>query len=441
MDTIYIGLTALLEFFPLIFLITFPFRKYLCFSFPITIFIIFIMAFFNIFIAIFSAQNGLYIFPSIFFLTILFFFYAYFMKLTIFQSLFILFMTKNYVNIIISLSRIAVLIDSFFNSETPLFFVFLLTQGVITFTTVIPISIFLSKHLNHFLTISLEHSFWNYLWIIPFSNYLIYYLGIQPFYTVTPSMCISLDIKFYLLSCIWAITTLLSCFITLKTLSETIENESLKKRLDISQMQILSQKEQYILMEKNIEDTKRLRHDLRHHLLIIKELLKTDITQDITPYLNEYIDTLEFEEKKSVCENYAVNAIVCHYISLAKKNNIEINTFINLPLHSFVPDSDLCVIFGNLLENAYDACLRQSSSEKRFIWLKATISGEHIITIIIKNSHDSKIRCKNNLFFSSKRPGVGIGIESVKRIASLYHGTSRFHYSDSIFTASILLNS
>ena len=97
------------------------------------------------------------------------------------------------------------------------------------------------------------------------------------------------------------------------------------------------------------------------------------------------------------------------------------------------------MVFGNLFENAVEACLRQNGANP-FISVKLGISGKGSVVISIKNSYDHIIYKKDDVFMSSKRHAEGIGIHSVRRITEKYSGSAKFNYDPYVFEASVLLN-
>ncbi|MEG0379456.1 MAG: ATP-binding protein, partial [Eubacterium sp.] len=98
-----------------------------------------------------------------------------------------------------------------------------------------------------------------------------------------------------------------------------------------------------------------------------------------------------------------------------------------------------CIILGNLLENALEACERTRESSK-FIQVNAQISGKRMILLTVKNSADKPIQKKQGSFLSSKREGVGTGIISVENLAEKYNGLVNFKYENGVFIASVFLN-
>jgi sensor histidine kinase regulating citrate/malate metabolism len=103
-------------------------------------------------------------------------------------------------------------------------------------------------------------------------------------------------------------------------------------------------------------------------------------------------------------------------------------------------EQSLCVVFGNLLENACEAVERMEGEEGtgRFIRLSAV---EHMGNLIIhmENSMDGKIRKWGKFYLSSKRQEVGIGLSSISNIAQMHGGDVQFHGENGVFVSDVYL--
>lgn len=140
------------------------------------------------------------------------------------------------------------------------------------------------------------------------------------------------------------------------------------------------------------------------------------------------------EERHSL--HFAVNAVAAYYAAAAYQAEIEVSLQFAIPreLDSIV-ESDLCIIVGNLLENAVETCKRMES-RPRFIHLNSFLQYD-TLTITVDNSFDGNLKQKGGVFLSSKRAGEGIGLSSVAAVAQKYGGAARFEASDGIFQASV----
>ena len=98
----------------------------------------------------------------------------------------------------------------------------------------------------------------------------------------------------------------------------------------------------------------------------------------------------------------------------------------------------MCLVLSNLLENALEASLKAKSSNRR-IHAEVYLHHKHLLLIQVENTFEGKIQEKNHIFQSSKRPGNGVGIQSVRHIAEKNGGDSSFTYENGVFTAKIML--
>ena len=100
-----------------------------------------------------------------------------------------------------------------------------------------------------------------------------------------------------------------------------------------------------------------------------------------------------------------------------------------------IEDTDISIFLGNLLENAYHACLKTQSPS-------ISIIGHYCddcFMLQMDNTFSSEIKRKGDNLYSTKHEGFGIGTTSVKAIADKYDGFTSFENTDHIFTASITL--
>lgn len=193
---------------------------------------------------------------------------------------------------------------------------------------------------------------------------------------------------------------------------------------------------QYEALSKNIEQTKAARHDLRHQLTVIRSYSEDGDTAKLADYLNTLIGSIPDRPIAVYCENAAVNAIVSHYAALAEKSGIALSVKLSMPKHmERISDTSLCVVFGNLLENAIEACDRMSEGEK-FIHLNSRLQYS-TLTISMDNSFDGNIRRHNARLRSSKRTDYGTGTTSITAVAEKHGGGASFDADGTVFKASV----
>ena len=217
----------------------------------------------------------------------------------------------------------------------------------------------------------------------------------------------------------------------LKKMEEDLKNQ--KSLLDIITAE---QKCRSLALAKNETILSRQRHDLRHHISAISELSKGN--KELEQYLSTLMKKIPSKLER-YCENDIINAIISHYASLCELDNINFKTVLNIPVNDdFSVTSDLCVIFSNLLENAYEACKRLDYKENKFIIIKSSLN-RNILTITMDNSFNGEVIHIGEKYKSAKRNDYGIGLESIKSISRQYHGDANFTYENNVFYSSIYI--
>lgn len=219
-----------------------------------------------------------------------------------------------------------------------------------------------------------------------------------------------------------------------QSMNTATENIRLEYEMSAMEQQLDLQRLQYQKLAEQDEMVKAQRHDLRHQIAVLRSLTADE------KKLNEYLDGLAAKIPSSegvrLCENYAVNAVAAYYYAMAQQAGIAIELSLIVPMEMDSDiESDLCVVVGNLMENAVEACGRMPEG-RRFIRVNSGL--EHgILTLTVDNSFSGKIRKQGGAFLSSKRPGEGTGISSVVAVAKKHGGNAWFEEKEVVFQASV----
>lgn len=186
-----------------------------------------------------------------------------------------------------------------------------------------------------------------------------------------------------------------------------------------------------------IEEARQARHDIRHHFLQLSSLAEKGDLEKIKEYLSNANSKIP-DYNLHFCENQAADSVISHYAALAKRENIPFQANAALPAHISIDQIDMCLVLSNLLENALEASLKAKPFNRR-IHAEVYLHHKHLLLIQVENTFEGKIQEKNHIFQSSKRPGNGVGIQSVRHIAEKNGGDSSFTYENGVFTAKIML--
>lgn len=272
---------------------------------------------------------------------------------------------------------------------------------------------------------------WNTIWVVPAFTSIVVLFFTNDFSAYRIQSWYFLLIRLGLIACI---------FVIYHILLQSLENFQTQAMLEAQKSQmdrVLSlQKEQYALLKKQNEETRRFRHDLRQRLVAADHYLKEGQTEKLSDYLDTLLGSLP-SGAACVCPNEAVNAVALYHQAAAQQAGI---SSVSLGLEN-VPcvctqevEDDLCVLIGNLLENAVTAC---REAEQPFIRVHSRLANG-ILTIAMDNRFANVSRTADGDFLSTKQGG-GIGLFSIRSIAQKYEGGCRFETEGSVFFSSVYL--
>lgn len=213
----------------------------------------------------------------------------------------------------------------------------------------------------------------------------------------------------------------------------------LKDRKNNLENQLSLQINHYRGLTQSIQKNRIYRHDMRHHLLGIAQLLeKRDLAAT-----QVYLDSLQAQYAKSqtlgFCENKYVDAVLSHYFKIARQKSIKVTARLYALEELGIEPLDLCVIIGGCYENAIAACHAVKKTEERWISIygKITCNG---VTITSKNSYSSENSDPKGQSCSlNQQDWQGRGVENVCLLAQKYDGNIKTCAMRDIFITEISL--
>ncbi|HIZ40238.1 MAG TPA: GHKL domain-containing protein [Candidatus Anaerobutyricum stercoris] len=204
--------------------------------------------------------------------------------------------------------------------------------------------------------------------------------------------------------------------------------------------------EKYRQISANVAESRRARHDIRHHLNVIGALHREGKDEELDRYLEQYEAFCQELEKMPLSGYSSLDSILRYYIQQAREEKITVHTDLQpLPNTMRFDAIDLTVLLGNLMENAIESCRKLPVSEDRFlhIWIRL----ENVSLLMqVENAcsaegPDSPDFSDGREFISTKHTVLrGQGLKSIRCIAGKYGGSAEFKRTGGTFTARIVLN-
>lgn len=223
------------------------------------------------------------------------------------------------------------------------------------------------------------------------------------------------------------------CFYMTAALSKS--NEAAMKLKIVSHQQAL--RVQYAEnVRKQYEEIRTIRHDMKQNLAVISTLQKSNRIREAIEYTDKCTAVISKIDTPVDVGNDFINAILSAKLSLAKEKGIDITCRFSNDV-SGIEDTDLCVLLGNILDNAIEAC--ENSPEKN---IEAAIhSDDSKLVIAVANTVESSVLSDNPELKTGKKDASshGYGIKTIKAIAEKYDGSASFYEDNNRFVCQVNL--
>lgn len=206
--------------------------------------------------------------------------------------------------------------------------------------------------------------------------------------------------------------------------ADEIRNKNVLEELVKSQTKHI---DEVLLNQKRL---KKFRHDIKNHCVALKGyFIKNDtegglnylefMNKTITPY-TEAIDT----------GNITLDAILNSKKALAESKDINFDINIRVPENINVSPEDVCIIFGNALDNAIEANEKLPAQDR---YIKLSLVYDNALFCKIENAC---IASRKFGFITTKRDksNHGFGIENIKTALNKYKSVFNINQNKNKFT-------
>jgi sensor histidine kinase regulating citrate/malate metabolism len=182
-----------------------------------------------------------------------------------------------------------------------------------------------------------------------------------------------------------------------------------------------------------MNEIRETKHDIRHFIGTMSRFAEEGRFDELKEFLKEYGEKTEMKQLPMFCENVVANSIIGYYYLRANESGIPFESRCNIGRQTTMSDSDICIVLGNALENAVEACRQMNNSETRFVSIEAgAIKVQWLLKV--KNSYNGQLEIKDERYISSKKSkSHGLGIRNIEKVAEAYGGFVKIEHDDKEF--------
>lgn len=225
-------------------------------------------------------------------------------------------------------------------------------------------------------------------------------------------------------------------FLLMSVVKRTRELQQLQGEKSMVTMQLDAARQRFAQMKAKENQTLTYRHDMRHHLTFIGSCLADGSTDKIRDYLTQVQGDMDMLTPVRFCENETVSLILSSFADKAEKVGVSFSVEAKLPQSLALPDTELCAVLSNGLENAITAAALVDKGD-RTIRVNCCLD-ENKLLIFMENTCVGKVTLVDGLPKASQ-DGHGFGTKSIAAIAQKRSGYFACEAQDGKFTLRVVL--
>lgn len=236
------------------------------------------------------------------------------------------------------------------------------------------------------------------------------------------------------------LATIVYNIVVMVLIDKLVLNRKYKLINNISQAQLLTQFNHYESLKEKIEQTRKLKHDMRNHLMCVEMLIENNQKEKAMSILNDIEYIMQESDLEISSGNSIIDAILNEKNKLARKYGIKFSFEGAMPQECFINPFDISTIFSNAIDNAIEAA-QQDTDSNRFIKTTIKLHGKCLL-ILIENSVKDDIKIiDNNIETTKDNKGQhGFGLKNIKESVEKYGGDFNISCMDRKFTLEIMFN-
>ena len=238
---------------------------------------------------------------------------------------------------------------------------------------------------------------------------------------------------------IMSVLFLVSDILLYRTMVRTEQRVQLEVENALLESQLDAQLAHYRDLTAQYEQIRAMRHDIAHHLNTIHALLEAGNLQAASEYSEQLLPAQTYSSRLGSCRNPVVDAFLYTRTQEAGLRGVpvraDVSLPVELPVELPVSNTDLIVAFGNLLDNALEACAGIPDAQ---ITLRAHMDKGYLVI-----QESNPVRARQPQGRKPRRiPELerGVGFRVLSGLAEKYDGSFRHTCEDGVYTVTLLLS-
>lgn len=213
----------------------------------------------------------------------------------------------------------------------------------------------------------------------------------------------------------------------------TIKQKNMQNQLEKNTMVLKAEKQYYTSFVEKQKLSNKTLHDMKNKLYAIKSLMQTDIDAAKSE-INSMADIISAAKSIKITGIEAIDGLLEVKKNLATSKGIAIKCSAFMPTIIEYNIVDLCVIVGNILDNAIEAVGVIEDDKEKVIYLEIREMGNHLSITSYNQTINSSLESNKE-----DKHLHGFGLNSICELAEKNNGNVRYHIDESVFRINVIV--
>lgn len=219
--------------------------------------------------------------------------------------------------------------------------------------------------------------------------------------------------------------------------AEVQKGQTIQRERDLLEAELKEAKTEFDVLRRMQEQTRRYRHDMRHHFTLLQSLAAKGDMKKIADYLQIADSDLDALTPIRYCENETINLLLSSFHAKAEQAGVVLSAEACVPKTLPISDTELCSLISNGLENAITAVAAIPMERKRTVTIKIIVYKEKLL-LSVNNPYEGKITFREGIPQAAIE-GHGYGTRSISTIAELHGGQALFSADGAFFSLQVMV--
>lgn len=214
-----------------------------------------------------------------------------------------------------------------------------------------------------------------------------------------------------------------------------------------TEMRVLSAREsltreQLATVRESAAALGELRYEMKNHYLVLQNLNRAGEPERLETYLSELVSEADSIPAMTYAPHPAINTVLTAMLARAQKQSIQVERRVDVPETLPFPDTELCTVLMNLLQNALEANTLAPEGARKWLRVDLHIRGVHLY-MGVENSRFGPVDYdgETGLCRTTKedKSAHGYGLKAVQSVARKYQSELVLKFPEGSFSAATAL--